>query len=87
MINHRHTLVSERVRVKNNLRAMLRTQGLDAPKGLWKSKGLAWLENVEMPSEMDALQRDLLLQRLRSLTDMITRARTHWIECRARILA
>jgi len=73
MINHRHTLVSERVRVKNNLRAMLRTHGIEAPKGLWKSKGLGWLENVELPSEMDALQRDLLLQRLRSLTDMIER--------------
>lgn len=73
MINHRHTLVNERVRVKNNLRAMLRTHSIDAPKGLWKLKGLGWLENVELPSEMDALQRDLLLQRLHSLTDMIER--------------
>ena len=58
LINHRHTLVSERVRVRNNLRAMLRTHGIDA-KGLWRPKGLSWLESVELPSEMDAVQRDL----------------------------
>ena len=73
MINHRHTLVSERVRVKNNLRAMLRTHGKDAPKGLWRPKGVSWLEGVDLPSEMDAVQRDLLLERLQSLTNMIDR--------------
>lgn len=73
MINHRHALVSERVRVKNNLRAMLRTHGIEAPRGLWRPKGLSWLASVKLPSEMDVIQRDLLFDRLRSLTEMIDR--------------
>ena len=34
MINHRHKLVNERVRVKTGLRAMLRSHGVAPPKGL-----------------------------------------------------
>jgi transposase len=73
MISHRHRLVSERVRVKNSIRSMLRSHGVEAPRGLWRAKGLSWLVSLELPSEMDGVQRDLLLERLGSLTGMIER--------------
>jgi len=73
MIRHRQTLIRDRARVKNGIRAMLKSQGLDAPRGLWSKRGMAWLEAVELPTEMDAMQRDVLLERLRSLTTMIDR--------------
>ena len=34
---------------------------------------MAWLEAVDLPTELDAIQRDVLVERLRSLTVMIDR--------------
>lgn len=73
MIRHRQNLVRDRARVKNGVRALLKSQGLEAPRGLWSKRGLAWLEAVELPTELDAIQRDVLVERLRSLTVMIGR--------------
>ena len=73
MIRHRHSLIRERVRVKNSIRAMLKSHGVIAPKGLWSARGLAWLESLALPTELDAIQRDVHLERLRSLTGMIGR--------------
>jgi transposase len=70
MIGHRQTLVRERVRVKNSIRAMLRTQGVSSPCGLWSGRGLGWLETVELSTELDAVQRDVLVERVRTLTVM-----------------
>jgi len=46
MIEHRHTLIAERTRVKNRLRALLRTNGIATPRGLWTRRGIAWLAEV-----------------------------------------
>ena len=73
MIEHRQKLLQERVRTKNQLRALLRTQGIVAPKGLWTKKGLAWIGAQELPTSMDRLQRDILLERLGSLRGLIER--------------
>ena len=43
MIEHRRTLVGERTRAKNTLRALLRSQEINAPRGLWSRRGLTWL--------------------------------------------
>jgi len=78
LIEHRRKLVGERTRAKNALRALLRSHGIDAPRGkrLWSRGGLAWLTAVDLPTELDALQRDLLEERLRSLTEMLRRVET-----------
>ena len=73
IIEHRQKLLQERVRTKNQLRALLRTHGIVAPKGLWTKRGLAWLNAQEWPTSMDRLQRDILLERLGSLRGLIER--------------
>jgi len=73
MIEHRQKLLAERVRTKNGLRALLRTHGIISPRGLWTKRGRAWTEAQELPTQMDQLQRDILLERLESLRGMIGR--------------
>ncbi len=73
MIEHRQKLLQERVRTKNQLRSLLRTHAIVAPRGLWTKKGLAWIEAQELPTSMDRLQRDILLERLGSLRGLIER--------------
>lgn len=73
MIEHRRKLVAERTRAKNATRALLRSQGIEAPRGLWSRRGLAWLESARLATGLDNLQRDVLRERLMSLTRMIKR--------------
>lgn len=63
LIEARQRLVAKVVRAKNELRALLRMQGLVAPKSLWSRKGLAWLAAVEMAMVRD-LRRQILLAEL-----------------------
>lgn len=72
-IQYRERLVQDRTRVKNQVRALLRSQGVDAPRRLWSKKGLTWLRQVEWPTELHALQRDMLLERIESLDAMVIR--------------
>src|SRR5437763_619482 len=62
-IEWRQSLLARRVRVKNQLRAILRGIGLTAPKNLWSAQGLAWLQEQEL-SEFDQLRRETLLEEL-----------------------
>jgi transposase len=73
IIEHRQKLLQERVRTKNQLRALLRTHAIVTPRGLWTKKGLAWIEALELPTSMDRLQRDILLERLGSLQGLMRR--------------
>jgi transposase len=73
LIEHRQKLLGERTRAKNGLRALLRTHGIAAPRRLWTKKGLAWIVAQELPTAMDRLQRDILLERLGSLGGMLRR--------------
>ena len=75
LITFRRKLVEKRTRVKNNLRALLRTVGLEAPRrpGLWTKAGIAWLQNAEFTQPMHALKRDLLLDELDQLSLQIGR--------------
>jgi len=72
-IKHRYKMVCERTRSKNAIRALLRGLDIDAPRGLWTKKGLAWLEEVEFDQEGDALRRDILLERVRHQVVLIKR--------------
>jgi transposase len=75
LIEFRHRLIDKRTRVKNGLRALLRTHGVEAPRrqGLWTKKGLAWLGELPWPTAPAAIQRDLLLDELAQCTTRIGR--------------
>lgn len=73
LISHRQKLIGERARAKNSIRGLLRSHGIEAPRGLWGRRGLEWLQSAELSTELDSLQRDVLLERLRTLTEMIGR--------------
>lgn len=61
---HRARLVRQRTRVKNRIRALLRTCGIVAPHGLWTIEGRRWLSDVELPSALDSMRLDMLLDEL-----------------------
>lgn len=73
-IEYRHRLVGERTRIKNSIRALLRTYGLAAPRGLWSKKGLAWLQGLSFANVLTAFQRDSLVERLTSHNKLIRTA-------------
>jgi len=74
MIRHRHALVQERTRAKNAARALLRSQAIVSPKGLWTKHGLTWLRAVALATECDEMRRDMLIERIVSLNGMLKRA-------------
>jgi len=53
LIEYRQKLVARRVACKNQVRAVLRGEGIEAEgfeaKALWTKKGLAWLETLQLP--------------------------------------
>jgi len=73
LIAHRNRLVKERTALKNGLRALLRGQGIVAPRSLWSRKGIAWLRALELPTLLDALRRDQLLERILTVHGQIHR--------------
>ncbi len=86
-IEFRTRIIAKRVRVKNAIRALLRGQGIEMPTGRrrWTRAGLAGLATVVLPTDAEALQRDLLLDELASHEaclkrlekDLDARAETH----------
>jgi transposase len=73
LIAHRNRLVKERTALKNCLRALLRGQGIAAPRSLWSRKGIAWLRALELPTLLDVLRRDQLLERVLTVHTQIRR--------------
>jgi transposase len=73
MIAFRSRLVAERTAVKSRIRALLRELGLTPPRGLWTGKGMAWLESQQLPTLLDNVQRDVLVDDLRSRSEKIKR--------------
>ncbi len=43
------------------------------PRGLWRCRGLEWLQAAELNTKLDELQGDVLAERFRSLTAMVER--------------
>ena len=66
LIEHRQRCVRERTRIKNGIRALLRTHGIDSARGrqLWTQAGRAWLGSLELPSTVAMLRRDQFLDDL-----------------------
>ena len=73
MIKHRHNLVAERTRAKNALRALLSGLGIVPIKGLWSRDGMRWLKDLALSTGLDAVRRDILLERIDSTNRMIRR--------------
>ena len=71
LINHRESILRRRTAVKNQIRALLRTHGIAAPKSLWTKKGIAWLEALEFPTRSSRLRRTLHLSQLETDTRQI----------------
>ncbi len=66
LIEHRQRCVGERSRVKNALRALLRTHGIEAVGGrsLWTKKGCAWIRELAFTTPVAAMRRDQFLDDL-----------------------
>jgi transposase len=75
MILFRSRLIQKRTRAKNGLRALLRTVCVQAPcrPGLWTRRGLDWLSSLPFAQPLHALQRDMLVEELVSLSRQIGR--------------
>jgi len=75
LIGFRQKLVQKRTRAKNGVRSLLRTVAITAPKrpGLWTKGGLAWLQRLEFSQPMYALERDLLVDEIESLSSKLRR--------------
>lgn len=73
LIEFRRRSVDKQTKVKNQLRCLLRANALHVPKGmgLWTRKGLAWLEQLELPTTTTQLKRRLLLAELAHLKTQI----------------
>jgi len=78
LIEYRSDLVAKRTRAKNCFRAMLRGIGIFAPKefGLWTKLGMKWLRELELPTNLLAIKRDLLLDELKMFDEQLARIET-----------
>jgi transposase len=74
---HRARLVRRRTCIKNRLRALLRSCGIIAPRGLWTLKGHQWLVDVELPTALDTMRRDMLLDELDTAVRQVKHVQRH----------
>jgi transposase len=76
LVEHRHRCIVGRTRGKNGIRSLLRMHGIEAQRGLglWSQKGVDWLQALEFPTEVAALQRDQLVDDLHFHNRKIKRA-------------
>lgn len=65
LIECRCRVVQCRTRVKNGLKSLLRSRGIQAPKALWSKEGRHWLRHVPLPDSTAKTRRRLLLEQLR----------------------
>jgi transposase len=75
LIEHRRRLVDQGVGVKNQVRALLRGQGIRGPygKSLWTKAGLQWLREVRWPTELETLRLEILLEEVTELQAKVRR--------------
>ena len=64
LIEFRRRLVDRRTRCKNQIRSLLRSHGIEAPRSLWSRKGLAWLKELAWPGFSGEVRRDVLVEEL-----------------------
>ena len=66
LITFRKRLIEKRTRVKNGLRCVLRSLGINPPNGfgLWTKKGTAWLKSLEFDQPLHSVKRSMLVAEL-----------------------
>ena len=77
LIEFRRRLMDRQTACKNQIRSLLRSHGIGAPKSLWSRKGLAWLQEVQWSGLSGRLRRDMLTEELaqcRQKVRTVTRA-------------
>lgn len=76
LVLHRHRLVQMRTRVKNQLRAVARNEGLGRKPGLWSRKGQEQFRSLELPAWTARRRQDNLelLEELVGRTDPLDQA-------------
>lgn len=72
MVEYRTRLVNRRTAIKNEIRALLRSRAITAPKGLFARSGQAWLKGLEL-DEFAAVRRDLFMDDLSQVSEKIKR--------------
>jgi len=64
MVEHRTRLIAKRTRTKNGIRALLRSSGVVAPRGLWGKRGRDRLGHLELDHTVERLRLDMLIDEL-----------------------
>jgi transposase len=64
MIEARRKFIDKRTRTKNGIRSLLRSYGVQQPRGLWTKKGRQWLRSVALPDAWPRTQLMLLQEEL-----------------------
>jgi transposase len=77
MIEFRQKLLARRVSAKNQIRTLLKSQGIavgeaSGVKSLWTKRGTAWLQAQELP-QLEALRREMIVDELKDLNEKIKR--------------
>jgi transposase len=88
MIEFRQKLMARRVSVKNQIRGMLKSQGVPSSeiaggKSLWTKKGIAWLMGLEL-RELESLRREMMVEELKELQEKIKRVESELAKVAAR---
>jgi len=75
LIEHRRSLVDNSTAVKNQIRALLRGQGIKGPQGrrLWTKAGLKWLGEQKWPTAYEGLRLEILLEQLEDVRKKVER--------------
>ena len=74
LVQHRRSLVAQRTACKGQLRALLRTHGIQAPKHCWAKSQRAWWHAQDWPTVHDAWQVEHRLIQLDYLDMMVKEA-------------
>ena len=75
IIEYRGRLVNKRVMAKNQIRALLRGQGIKGlrSKEQWTKRGIQWLQEVVWPTKLEALRLEMLLEEVKDLDRKVHR--------------
>lgn len=79
LVETRRRTIDKRTRAKNGLRALLRGLGIASPRSLWTRKGRAWLLELELPTDIARLRREMLCEEIDHLDRQI-RLLTHELD-------
>ena len=73
MIEHRHRIVGELTRIKNQVKAFLKSNGQEHPNRIWTGVGNKWLKSLVLSSDIAQMQLDILIDRFEEGKKMATR--------------